>query len=245
MRGKSEETPHPSVPWAGNGAEHVSRPRWLDTAAADVTPTPFDVAPSRQPSVVAPTFGDRPIGESSAALEKTLQAAMVAAALEPIDDLPRVPEPRRDYEGELAAQAIELEALQSQLTAMATSAERLRRRLLENSEADVVELAVVLAERIVAAELKTNPALIATWAKSALELLIEQSDLIVVVSADVFEAVPRDAWRDANGKPYAPRVDAKLPIGTCDIQSKVSRIDGSAAARVRSVVESLGLTEAR
>lgn len=239
-------TPVQPAPWMGAGAERVAKPRWLESASHELGPTPFDVGSEPGSSILPPTFEERPFDDASAKLEESLQAAMAAAAREPLDDAPRAPAtPSRDYEGELAAMAAEIEALRAELVAMATSGERIRRHVLESCEADVAELATVLAERIVDRELRTDKTLVANWAQKALAALADQSDLVIVVSPDVHDAVPRDAWRDADGRPIVPRVDPKLPAGSCDVQSKLSRIDGSASGRIRAVIESLGVTEPR
>ena len=245
MRRSGDAPDTQPVPWAGGSGERVARPRWLDSASAAITENPFDSTAPPGSSVMPPSNGDRPIGERSAALERSLHAAMAGAALEPMVDAPTFTAPTRDYEGELASMAAELAAVQQQLAAMASSADRVHKRLLESCEADVVELAATLAEKVVGRELKTDAGRIASWAKQALAALADQSELTVIVSPDVFAAVPPEAWRDAEGRVFVPRVDAKLAAGSCDIQSKVSRIDGSATARIRAVVESLGVTEER
>jgi flagellar biosynthesis/type III secretory pathway protein FliH len=198
-------------------------------------------------SVTPPSHDDPPIGQNAARLEAAIHAAMAGSMPfpQPASAVPPSGGPTRDYEGELAAKAAEIAGLRDQLAAVVGSVDRARRHLLESCESDVVELATRIAERIVGRELAMDPALVASWTHDALTRLADQPDVVVLVSPDVLAAVPKNAWRDSAGRAFAPTVDPKLPPGSCEVRSTVSRIDGSASARIRAIVEALGTTEER
>lgn len=227
------------VPWAGASAPNVARPRWLDSQPAPMSPRPLEGFPVNgeraATAAEVPTPSERASGvdEPDATHEPPLPPALEPEALAPA----------RDYEGEIAALEADLSTLRQQVLKLATSAERTRRQVLEACESDVVELAAAIATRIVARELASCPTIYAQWTREALSKLAEQSDLSVLVSADVFEAVPSEAWANAAGEGFTPKVDPKLAPGSCEIRSSVSRIDGSATARIRAIVEALGATE--
>ncbi len=242
MAGSDKGTRSRAVPWAETAGEPVERPRWTEPASSDSGAHPLGSKPGPGSHFAARGSDARAGGRGvfGGAFDGSR-----GGTHEGHEDGEQTPSSSRDFERELDVMTAEVESLQQQLVTMASSAEHVRRQLLETCEADVVELAVALSERIVGRELTTDTGRIASWAKKALESLAEQRDLLVVVSQDVFDSVPRDAWRDAEGRVFVPRVDAKLARGSCDIRSTVSRIDGSLTARMRTIVESLGVTEER
>ncbi|MBM4358933.1 MAG: hypothetical protein FJ096_12585 [Deltaproteobacteria bacterium] len=242
MRSSGDDEATMPVPWAGGGPDQVKRPRWLESRPSPVTAHPPDGALGVGESVAPPSHDDPPVGQSTARLEAAIQAAMAAATPAP-PGVTAPAAPTRDYEGELAAKDATIARLEEKLVQLATSAERTRRQVLETCEGDVVELAVAIAERIVGREVGGDPSLYARWVHDALTRLADQSDLVVLVSPDVLAAVPKSAWQDAAGRPLLPTIDPKLPAGSCEVRSTVSRIDGSAGARVRAVVEALGTSE--
>lgn len=239
-RGGDRDPGSSPVPWAASAPDHVSRPRWLDSRPAAFAAVPFDTPSPPEVSAVPAGRDERPIGASSAELEAALHAALGHVEVDEPVVAPAVAEPIDcGHDAELAALAAEVEALQAEVVALATSADRVRRELLERCEGDVVELAAMLAERIVGRELATDRTLLARWARDGLAALGEEQDGEIVVSQDVFDSVPRTAWVDGRGRPLVPRVDPKLGPGACEVRGPWSRIDGSAAARIRAVVEAM------
>jgi len=142
-------------------------------------------------------------------------------------------EPQRDYEGELAQ-------LQEQLAGAIRSIAAIRRELRQASERDVVELALVIAEKVTARELTIDPSLVASWARAGLEALADQDAVEIAVAPDIAAAVPPEAWTDADGAPIAPIVDPKLKPGSCDVRGELSRCDASVSARLNSVRDAIG-----
>ncbi|MBM4376308.1 MAG: hypothetical protein FJ095_14590 [Deltaproteobacteria bacterium] len=243
--GNDDERTAVPVPWGSGSAPSVARPRWLDSKPASSSVNLFDSAASFGESVSPPSSDDPPLDARTAAAELSLAAAMAAASAVDLTPVPPAVMPTRDYEGELAALHGEVERLEGELRAVGELPYQLRRQLVEASEPAVVELAVALAERIVGRELALEPGLVARWATAGLTALADEVDLAVVVSEDVFASVPREAWRDPKGQLYTPTVEPRFAPGTCEVRSRRSRIDASAAARIRAVVEALGVTEER
>jgi hypothetical protein len=231
------------VPWAGPGpaSERAELPKWLSSPPIPSSVNPFDTAAPE--SIEQPIHFAQPSHPPSAPppLDDAMHAAMVAAAMQPQP----TPAPERNWDAEIEGLLQEIADLQHKLASVGGSAERMRRQLFEGCERDAVQLAVAIAERVVDRELRTDPGLIARWARQALETIADQHDLQVIVSQDVFDAVPNDMWREAGGHAIVPRVDPDLPPGSCEVRGELSRIDASAAARVRAVVEALGITEGR
>jgi flagellar assembly protein FliH len=121
--------------------------------------------------------------------------------------------------------------------------ERARHEILEASERDLVRLALVIAEKVVGRELTTDPTIIALWARQGLEALEGQDNLEVIISPDIANAVPADAWTTTGGQAVTPRVDPELAPGSCSVRGEFTRIDASLAARMQSISAAIGASE--
>ncbi len=241
----SDPPPPSRAPWAERGEDDDrDRPSWMVSSAIPDSST----GPPLSFSDAAGVFStmqppqepcEQDVSTPPPSAQSSAPPAMVPidATLSPIESEPPEPapppEPQRDWEGEL-------QALEQKLVVAVGALGEVRRELLEASERDLVQLAVVIAEKVVGRELATDPALVARWARRGLEILREQDQLKVVVSNDIAAAVPPEAWMGADGQPFEPVVDPKLPPGSCEVRGEFSRIDASAAARLRSVAEALG-----
>ena len=147
--------------------------------------------------------------------------------------IPPPVEPVRDYESEIAA-------LQSQLATTINDIASIRHTLLEASERELVRLSLVIAEKIIGRELTVDPALVADWAHQGLKALADQDNLQIVVSPDIAEAVPEDAWRSPDGDAMTPQVDPQLAAGSCAVIGELSRVDASLSGRLGAVSDALG-----
>ncbi|MSP25686.1 MAG: hypothetical protein EXR75_11080 [Myxococcales bacterium] len=221
---------------------------WADAICDVATPRPHWL------SVVAPgssrgeELASAPVGFAhgrAADQGSETRAGLDAAAHDGLaaDDTASIEAELRAFEAELGRLDERNHALEAQLAAMAVAVGRIRRELHDGCERDVVELAVAIAERIVGRELAAEPGLVVSWVHQALETLADHDGVVVRVSRDVFDSVPAETWRNAAGRSIVPSVDAKLAPGSCEVTSSVSRVDASASARIRAVVDALGISE--
>lgn len=140
---------------------------------------------------------------------------------------------------ELAALREENAALILQLDASAQALGSLREVVLKSSEPELVALAVSIARRVIGRELTTDPALVAAWAREALDALSARDGLTVTVSPDVAEKVSPDAWNRALSAPHTVAVDASLPPVSCSLRAGASAADASLDGRLAAVREVL------
>jgi flagellar assembly protein FliH len=210
----------------------ASLPSWLapparapqSTArhAPTSAPTPPSVA---RPESVAP------LSEYTEPRRRGTRPSM-EAVVEPI----RVSEmPRRDYEAELDALRRQLE---SALLAMA----QLRRQVLEESEGELVRLAVAVAEKVVGRELRSDKSLIADWARAAVARLGDEERVTIVVSPDVADVLSA-AWVEQVGVAIDIMVDDNLPPVSCEVRGAARRIDVRAASRLVALATAVGIDE--
>jgi flagellar biosynthesis/type III secretory pathway protein FliH len=120
-----------------------------------------------------------------------------------------------------------------------------RQDALTASEHDVIRLAVALAQRIVAAELKLRPELLLAAAREGITVLSESDRYVVRVAPGPSEA-HLAAFQSELVSKY-PRsevvVDARLAPFTCVVESEHGRVDESTSARMAAVLEGAGLTK--
>jgi hypothetical protein len=203
---------------------------WADPSALDDAPTPSWIAPSPVPEdSVSPAPDSIPSAPGSLPGGATADGD----ADEIVADEPSPAEVVRDYEAEIAT-------LQSQLATTISDIATIRRSLLEASERELVRLGLAIANKIVGRELTVDPSLVAEWARQGLKTLADQDQLQIMISPDIAEAVPDDAWRTATGEAVTPKVDPELPPGSCSVVGELSRVDASLAGRIGALNDALG-----
>ncbi len=147
-----------------------------------------------------------------------------AAAREPEDD-PRV----------IAALAALDESLRALLAA--------RHAVLSASEADVIRIAVALAERVVGSEIRQRPEVLLNAARQGIAVLSETDRYIVRISPGPSEA-HLNAFRSALVAKHGRSeliVDDRLAPFSCVVESAQGRVDESVSARMAAVLEQAGL----
>ncbi len=134
----------------------------------------------------------------------------------------------------------EIETLRKTTAELAQTLATLRRHVLEASEGELVKLALGIAERVVAQELAANPELIVAWAKEAIALLPARETLVVAISTDLADELPKSAWTNLTNDRHTLEVDHALPPGTCEVRTAATSATVSAAARMAAVSETIG-----
>lgn len=119
----------------------------------------------------------------------------------------------------------EVAALHAELARVIDEAERVRVRVMEESEPAVIALAVAIARRVVGREVKTDSGLIQHWIKEAMGTLPEGA---VYVAADV---TPEEGQS----------VDPALARGTAEIRDGASTVTVGAEPRIEALADALGV----
>jgi flagellar biosynthesis/type III secretory pathway protein FliH len=140
---------------------------------------------------------------------------------------------------EHAALRAEHAALTERFDAMAHTMESLRVRVLEASEPQLVELAMAVAGRVVGRELQTDPTLVASWAREAVELFVTREGLVVSVAPDLASLVPPEAWANALATPHTLVVDPSRAPGSASVQAGAAEAGVGVVERMASVREAL------
>jgi flagellar biosynthesis/type III secretory pathway protein FliH len=112
--------------------------------------------------------------------------------------------------------------------------------VLEASEGELVKLALAIAERVIGLELTTNPEQLVSWAKEAIATLPAREQLVVALSSDLADVLPKSAWVNVTNDRHTLEVDHRLPPGTCEVRTSATSVEVSAAARLEAVSETIG-----
>ncbi|MFO0630457.1 MAG: FliH/SctL family protein [Polyangiales bacterium] len=197
----------------------AAKPASLPPPPAPVAPIPPplpDTAPPGAPVSLEPPLPQRDRSEPETPREDPREAEILVLH-DALDEL------RKEHDA-LRGHAMELEGRFGQY----------RREVLAESEGQLLRLALAIAERVVARELRTDPTLIARWAADALGALAAVSaDLrpSLAVGAATSALVPEDAWAELLGDVRVERDPALPPLG-CELRAGFSAVDVSPAQRL-------------
>jgi hypothetical protein len=131
-------------------------------------------------------------------------------------------------------------ALRAQVAEMASAMARLRRQVLEASEGELVKLSLVIAERVIARELATEPDLVVHWAREAINALAAKDEVVIAVAKDVASDVSAEAWNDL-GVPHQILQDPQLGPGAIEVRTPQGIVAVGSEARLQAVAGALGV----
>jgi flagellar assembly protein FliH len=110
---------------------------------------------------------------------------------------------------------------------------RERNKYFSGVEAEVVKLALAIAERVLHREVKLDPLLLAGVVRVALEKIVEDSTLILRVPVETC-----DAWRDlfSTQRPAVEVVgDELLNLGDCVLETSIGKVQLGIAAQLKEI----------
>lgn len=117
----------------------------------------------------------------------------------------------------------------------------LKERILSHEQERLTELAMAIAKRVVARELKTDATLVAGLAVEGIVALGERDGVTVRVGPMVDEAT--DAALSASLRTKLPKCeiirDESLAAGDCVVETSLGRVDESLATRIAAVERAL------
>jgi flagellar biosynthesis/type III secretory pathway protein FliH len=116
---------------------------------------------------------------------------------------------------------------------------RMRKKILEESEGELVKLSLAIAQQVVGRELRANPELAIGWAKEAIEQLSSDDAVTIAISPEVEPLFSPEKWLQiAPGVTVV--VDATLQPGQTQVRSLHTRIGAGRVERAAAVIEALG-----
>jgi len=238
------------APWTQPGAPKVAgRPSWIGMLRANsLRPNPglpehatprrsgASVRPdgSQQPSGASPSL--RPPSAVSSVRPSMIPPAGVGAIAVPRPSAAPVPFLQSGRELELES---EIFSLREELGRMAVELASVRSRVVEESESEIVRLAVIVAERVVGRELAADPALVHDWLREAIAAVPNQHEIVVAVAPDLASSVPPEAFAECK-----VMVDSSLRPGTCEVRAGSTVVPVGADERIAAISDALGVDRA-
>jgi flagellar assembly protein FliH len=216
--------------WTPEVTVITRRPSWMarkmsTRPPAQVASTPIPSAPSGNPPPDPAASAPSPIPAALPASEVISIAPVVDVMASTV----------------IAQLSDDNAALRAQVAEMAAAMAGLRRQILEASEGELVQLAVVIAERVVARELATEPDLVVHWARQAIEVLAAKDEVVIAVAKDVARDVSPEAWAKL-GIPHEVLQDAQLAPGVIEVRTPQGIVPVNAEARLQAMANALGTT---
>jgi flagellar assembly protein FliH len=148
---------------------------------------------------------------------------------------------------ERAAQRARAELLEGGKTVLADAIEALdqaRRDLLYGVEPRLIELAVLIARRVVGRELKTQPELVADLVREGVDALASREKVRIQLGTGfAMMAVMVTEQLAARGIVAEISVNAKLTEYGCVVETDIGRVDESIAARIDALLEAIDTDE--
>lgn len=227
------------APWTRPGEPRVAaHPSWMGMPRVipPASPAPFSRAPSNRPPA-DPTRGGHGATPSIPISRPPSMPPLVMPLARATDPPASCPIIQSGHELELEA---EVEALRAQVGQLAHELASARARILEESEPEVVRLAVTVATRVVGRELATDPSLVVQWIREGLAALPGREAPVVAVAPDLAAAIALDAAL-ADAGVGGVVVDASLGPGSCELREGSSLVAVGGGERVAAISDALGV----
>lgn len=116
-------------------------------------------------------------------------------------------------------------------------------KVVHGAEADIVELALEIAEKVIAEHVKVSPATVANVARKALMLAVERENLAIRVNPDDLETIKttREELMSAMDgiKKIEVIADRRVRSGGCVIETNAGNIDARVDSQLNEIEQSL------
>jgi flagellar biosynthesis/type III secretory pathway protein FliH len=131
-----------------------------------------------------------------------------------------------------------METLRAALAESMRECSRLRRHILQESEQELVELALAIAEQVVGRELQANSSFVFAQAKEGIALLASKEPVTIAISPVLAEQIPAETWEAQCG--VTVEVDPGLANQHVEVKSGLGRVDVGTSARILAVAKTVG-----
>ncbi len=214
------------VTWARPVVTPVRRPSWIGMArkppSSEGQPAPGSAPASER---LPPSAGQRARQSSppASSAEASVERALASFSAAPIRTTREV-----ELEGEVAMLHAEIARLARELASIPA-------RVLEESEPELVRLAVAVAEKIVGRELVLDPHTIVSWIEEGLAALPKPDAAVIAVSPEIAAVLALDATADIGFV-----VDPSLRSGSCELRQGATTVSVGPSARTGAIADALG-----
>ena len=121
-----------------------------------------------------------------------------------------------------------------------------RKTLLNEAQRKVLDIAMIIAQKIINTEISLNPDIILSVIKKALSFIVDRQELVVRVSPDDLETVTqkKDFWTSIAERldGVAVEPDNRIEKGGCIIESNTGVADARVTVQLKEVLEVIDAT---
>ena len=136
--------------------------------------------------------------------------------------------------------------IQEKLTTVLRDVGESRKALINEAERSVIDIAMIIAQKVINTEISLNPDIILSVIKKALSFIVDRQELVVRVSPDDLETVTekKDFWTSIAERLDKVTVepDTRIERGGCIIESKTGVADARVAVQLKEVLEVIDAT---
>lgn len=135
-----------------------------------------------------------------------------------------------------------LEAVLARFAESIAALARTRRDLVRETEADLIRLAVVIAEKVVREHLEAHPEAVLPMVREALEKVKEAAPVTLYLSADDYERVKEFLERQSEhfrGREVHLKVNPEFRRGDCRVECPLGTVDGRLSEQFRRIERAL------
>lgn len=137
----------------------------------------------------------------------------------------------------------EASSIRKQAYEVLEQADKIRRRTLENLEAEIIELAREIAEKLLSAQLSLNPSTVLSVAKESLRQVANRQSVVLYINPDELELVEnRKAELKSLLQPRAEFqvvADSSIPPGGCIVETEQGQVDATLEKRKEELIRAL------
>lgn len=143
----------------------------------------------------------------------------------------------------LAKAAADASSIREQARSVLRQAEEVRRQTMESVEAEIVRLAIEIAEKVLAVKLKLHPQIVVDIAREAISLLHDRDQVVLFVNpaeADLYEEKREDLVKLLSPKGELHIIaDHEIGPGGCVAETEHGRVDARLETRWEALLKSL------
>lgn len=225
--------------------KRLNRPSWIGTPrgvfdaamaqidaeeAAKASASPL--RPSMSPPALIPSVPPNVLSSSRPPAASSASSAAMTLAHAHGAPSPMIASAREiELEGEVVALRSELAKLEATLMSV-------RATVIEESEPEVVRLALAVAKRLVGREVSADPTILHRWIEEGARALPNKAEITIGASPDIAEQLS-----DPSVIHHEVTTDGALPPGTCELREGQAMVSVGLDAKMAAMSDALGVDD--
>lgn len=128
---------------------------------------------------------------------------------------------------------------QKNLASSLENIELFKEKILNNAKSDTLELAIMMAKKIIAREISLNPKVLISMVEDSLQSIIAKDKLNIFLNKDDYEIIKDEKFTFANAEKMVLTADSQLKRGEIRIESDLEQLNYSVDKNVDKLGDEL------